>query len=628
MVKNMCGISSTKTINIGQPPPLNISISVAGAPACFGNTVSLTSSVNGGIPPYTYNWNTGSTLSSITVTPSIMPTTVYTLNVTDSQGCFAPKSLSVAVNPVPSITVTPFNPTICDGKTASVNLSGALNYTTNPGGITVSSFTVNPSSTTIYTITGISPQGCFGFRNDTIKVNNLPPIFSNVNTNTVCLGSSVTFSNSGGLTYTLNPSSINGNIINVIPTVLGTTIFTVSGSGPFGCINTKTINITTFALPNVSISPANPTICSGKSIVLSGLGASTYTWSGTGSSGSSITVSPTANSTFSLIGTNSFGCINSASTIVNVIPTPIVSINSPTNVCFGYTMNIVASGATNYLWSNGATTDSIHVQPFSNITYNVIGNNGGSCSDTAFISLSVLPLPPVTASVNTTLACVGQTINLTASGAVNYLWKPNNFIGPNQTVQIFVPTTYTVYGKGSNGCAFFSTVSVNVKTGTSIIPVSTPSAVCIGDTSILSVIGGYVPLWSNNPIPNTTIATPTTNTSYTLSAIDFNGCTSDIVFYVGINADCDVVVFNSFTPNGDGINDFFSIDNIDKYPNNMVYIYNRWGNKIFNTTNYNNSNNNWDGKLNGKVVTAGTYFYIIVNENEKVFKKGWIEITN
>jgi gliding motility-associated-like protein len=57
-------------------------------------------------------------------------------------------------------------------------------------------------------------------------------------------------------------------------------------------------------------------------------------------------------------------------------------------------------------------------------------------------------------------------------------------------------------------------------------------------------------------------------------------------------------------------------------------VFNRWGNKLFNTVNYNNVDNKWDGKVNGQAVSAGTYFYILVDDTEKLLKKGWIEITN
>lgn len=628
VVTNSCATSITKVITITPPPAITLSIAPTSPTICAGNSATLSAVANGGTPSYSITWSTGQVANSIVVTPSV-GTINYTATVSDSQGCVVTKSVTVNVTPIPSITVTPYNPTICAGKTATVNLSGASSFTTNPGNIVLSTFTVSPSATTVYTITGSSPFGCIGIKKDTITVVNPPTISSAVSSNTVCLGSSVTFINSGGSSYTLSPSAFTGNTINIAPSALGTTVFTVTGSGPFGCINTKTLSITTFSLPVVSVTPTNTTICSGTTLLLTASGASNYTWT-TGSNSTTIGVSPAASTSYSVVGKNSFGCQNSAGSVVNVLNTPIVSINSPsTNVCFGYTMTVVANGATNYNWSTGATTNTIIVQPFFNTTYSVVGTNGGSCSDTAFLSLSVLPLPSVSASASNTLACVGQTIALTATGtAIQYAWTPGTLIGANQVVQVFAPTTYTVYGQGSNGCAFLSSVFVDVKNSTSVIPVSTPSAVCVGDSAILSVIGGTVPTWSTNPIPNTIAVSPITPTNYTVNAVDFNGCSSDIVFYVDINASCDVIVYNGFTPNGDGVNDFFVIENIDKYPNNNVHVFNRWGNRIFSTSRYNNANNNWDGKVNGKPVTSGTYYYLIVNDNDKLLKKGWVEITN
>lgn len=617
---NNCTNSALTTITVLQSP--TVTISKINSTFCVGATNTLVAS-----GANTYTWLPGSSNSAtLVVTPTSASN--YTLIASNTQGCLT--SSTIAANPIPSITVTPANQIMCAGKTATLNLSGALNYTTNPGGIVLSSFTVNPVTTTIYTISGVSALGCFGIRRDTVKVVVLPSILSNVNSSTICPGSVLTFSNSGGATYTLSPTALTGSVINTFPTTAGTTIYTITGTGPAGnCINSKTISITVFNLPTISISPASPSVCSGKSIVLSASGANTYTWN-TGSNGAALTAFPTANTSYSVLGKNTSGCESSASTTVNVITTPIVSIASPsTNVCYGYTMTLTASGATNYLWFNGATTNTINVQPISNATYVVKGNNGGTCFDTAFVSITSLPAPTVLATANNTLVCSGQTVNLSGTGtSINYLWKPGNLLGANQTVQINSPTTYTLYGQGSNGCAFLSEIYINTKTATSVVSIVTPSAVCVGDSAVLSVIGGYVPLWSNNAIPNTLVVNPTVNTTYTFIANDFNGCVSTISFNVDINVDCTVNVYNGFTPNGDGINDVWIIDNIEKYPNNKVFVYNRWGNKIFETEHYNNINNNWDGKLKGRALTSGTYFYIIETDNGKLFKKGWIELTN
>ncbi|MBK6986072.1 MAG: hypothetical protein IPH32_15610 [Bacteroidetes bacterium] len=147
-------------------------------------------------------------------------------------------------------------------------------------------------------------------------------------------------------------------------------------------------------------------------------GANTYTWT-TGSSLNVISVTPTVSTSYSVIGANSFGCQNSANATINVLNTPIITINTPsTSVCFGYTMMVTANGASNYSWSTDATTNTTIIQPFSNATFSVVGTNGGSCSDTAFLSLTVLPLPSVSASVSNTMACVGQSITLNASGSI------------------------------------------------------------------------------------------------------------------------------------------------------------------------------------------------------------------
>lgn len=91
---------------------------------------------------------------------------------------------------------------------------------------------------------------------------------------------------------------------------------------------------------------------------------------------------------------------------------------------------------------------------------------------------------------------------------------------------------------------------------------------------------------------------------------------------------CLITIYNGFTPDGDGINDNWVIENIDNYPTNTVSIFNRWGNKVWSTGNYNNSTNFWNGKhTNGTALTSGTYFYIIEIDSGAGVKKGWVELT-
>lgn len=120
--------------------------------------------------------------------------------------------------------------------------------------------------------------------------------------------------------------------------------------------------------------------------------------------------------------------------------------------------------------------------------------------------------------------------------------------------------------------------------------------------------------------------------SVTVLAINSNSVTIDSVSFsytiLANTEPCLITIYNGFTPDGDGINDNWIIENIDNYPTNTVSIFNRWGNKVWSTSNYNNTNNFWNGKhTNGSSLPSGTYFYIIEIDNGAGIKKGWVELT-
>ena len=91
-----------------------------------------------------------------------------------------------------------------------------------------------------------------------------------------------------------------------------------------------------------------------------------------------------------------------------------------------------------------------------------------------------------------------------------------------------------------------------------------------------------------------------------------------------------LTIYNEFSPNGDGVNEFFNIDCIETYPNNKVEIYNRWGNIVYEKRGY---RNDWDGTSNGRVVVnesdklpVGTYYYVIDLGDGSKPKVGWLYI--
>ena len=92
---------------------------------------------------------------------------------------------------------------------------------------------------------------------------------------------------------------------------------------------------------------------------------------------------------------------------------------------------------------------------------------------------------------------------------------------------------------------------------------------------------------------------------------------------------CLLEIFNGVTPNGDGHNDFFYIGNIDQYPDNVVDIYNRWGQQLAHITNYNNVDKKWAGTINdsGTLAPSGTYFFVIsLSAKDSKPTKGWLEL--
>jgi len=151
-------------------------------------------------------------------------------------------------------------------------------------------------------------------------------------------------------------------------------------------------------------------------------------------------------------------------------------------------------------------------------------------------------------------------------------------------------------------------------TASQIVYVWTPASVCPAQncSSVDSLLPGTYSVVVK-ALNSSGIVIDTVSTTYTITAS---------------TEPCQITVYNGFTPNGDGLNDSWIIENIENFPSNTVTIFNRWGNQLWSTNNYNNTSNVWDGKSkNGSVLTSGTYFYVIEIDNGSAIKKGWVELT-
>lgn len=160
---NGCSNSKTVTVTVNNLP----NVTVPSATICAGATATLTAS-----GALSYSWSTGATSASITDNPTI--NTTYTVTGTSSAGCVKTVTASVTVGTAPSIVVN--SESICSGSSATLSASGVNTYTWNTGSNN-SNIVVNPTSTTVYTVSGdLSGCGSTAVSTATVTVNNNPTV--------------------------------------------------------------------------------------------------------------------------------------------------------------------------------------------------------------------------------------------------------------------------------------------------------------------------------------------------------------------------------------------------------------------------------------------------------------------
>lgn len=317
-----------------------------------------------------------------------------------------------------------------------------------------------------------------------------------------------------------------------------TTIYYTSVIGG-GFISSLTQNLGYFEIDGIfahttTISATSPSsiVCDGASMTLSGVGASTYTWS-TGPISPTISVSPTVATTYSVVGTNSVGCLASATISLAINPSPTVTaVASPTAVCPGSPVNLTASGADTFTWSTAATTTVTTANPTVATTYSVVGTNSLGCNGTGTVAVA-MNIPNISIGSPTAI-CLGNTANLLASGANSYTWSTgSNAININVTPS--VTTTYSIAGTNSLGCVGSQSINLIVNPNPTITAVNIPSIICSGETTTLTAGGTSSYTFYTNPgsaiFTSTTVnspsvaSTPTASANYTIVGMNNFGCT-------------------------------------------------------------------------------------------------------
>ncbi|KXK39636.1 MAG: PKD domain-containing protein [Bacteroidetes bacterium OLB9] len=484
---------------------------------CVGSSTTLTAS--GGV---SYVWSTGESTPSITVSPST--TTTYSVTVTNDFGCTASTSKTVTVNGIALQASINGDDVICSGESttlqAQLNGGNPVSYAWNTGA-TSSTITVSPSSNTTYVVTITDINGCTSSASKLVTVNPLPAV--SIDGQDVCLNSSTTLTASGGTSYVWSTGETTPSI-TVSP--LMNTTYTVTATNNFGCTAAASKTVNVLPLPVVTIT-GDLQICLNEVTTLTASGGVSYVWS-TGETTSSIDVSPVVNTTYTVTATDANGCSNTASATVIVNGLSInASITGDDEICLGESTVLTAelSGGTplSYLWNTGETTASITVNPSVTSTFSVTITDINGCEGRASITVTVHPLPDITI-VGDDEICIGTSTTLTASGGVSYLWSTGDST-PEITVSPTNTTTYTVTVTTDFGCTASASITVNVLP-LPVVSISGDQEICIGDTTTLTASGGSSYVWSTGETTSSIDVAPVSDTEYTVTATDTNGCSN------------------------------------------------------------------------------------------------------
>ena len=223
--------------------------------------------------------------------------------------------------------------------------------------------------------------------------------------------------------------------------------------------------------------------------------------------------------------------------------------------------------------------------------------------------------------------CINDSVQIGGSPAATggttpytYSWTPvtglDNPAAANPNAFPASATPYTLTVTDGAGNTSSSVVSV------ALLPLPTvvagPDQTIMGGTSTqLQASGAVNYFWSpDTSLSSQSSASPTadpgSSITYCVAGADNNGCVNFDCTELEVIPSDTVIIYNSFTPNGDGVNDFLYIGNIQQFPNNKTEVFNRNGKLVFVQSPY---GNNWNGKVDGANLPCATY-YVVFNKGD------------
>ncbi|MEO6732366.1 MAG: immunoglobulin domain-containing protein, partial [Ferruginibacter sp.] len=564
VVTNPTGICSPSTADL-----------TAGA-VTIGSTAGLT---------FTY-WNDAAATSPYG-SPSNAVAGTYYIKGTTAAGCSDIKSVTVTVNPTPTITIT--NPgAIC--APATIDLTTAATTSGSTAGLTFTYWTdaaatsayATPSTAVagIYYIKGTTASGCFDIKPVTVTINPKPTVTitnppAPCSPSTVDLtASAVTTGSTSGLTYTYwtdaGATSSYGT-----PSAAAAGTYYIKGTTASGCFDIQPVTVTINSKPTVTIiapaatcSPSTVDLTSPAVTAGSTSGLTYSYWTDAGATSSYSTPTTAAAGTYYIKGTTVSGCFDIKQVIVTINPKPTVTITNPAAICSPSTVDLTAaavtsgstSGLTYTYWTDAGATSS-YGTPSTAIagTYYIKGTTASGCFDIKQVIVTINPKPAVSIT-NPAAVCSPSTVDLTVAavtagsttGLTYTYWTD-----AAATLSYGTPTTagagtYYIKGITVSGCFDIKQVIVTINPKPTV-SITNPAAVCSPSTVDLTAAAvtsgstsGLTYTYWTDAAATVSYGTPTTAVAgtYYIKGTTASGCVDIKTVTVTVNAKPTVTITN------------------------------------------------------------------------------------